>query len=76
MHGLTACHLQGNFCDYSWKYQTVNKQRPKIPHLVALQGISPGRERPEQIGSMQKATATAVPATGQQTNKAIQFPGL
>lgn len=75
MHCPSACHFHSNFYADSWKYRVVNKPKSP-PHLVALQGSFPGRERLDQIGSVQKAAATAVHATGQQTNKAIQFPGL
>jgi len=48
----------------------------EISLLVALKSGFTGRERLDQIGSVQKATAVAVHATGQQINKAIPFPGL
>lgn len=47
----------------------------EIHPLVALKGSSIERESLAQIGSVQKTTATAVHATGQQINKATLFPG-
>lgn len=47
----------------------------EIHPLVALKGSSTECEKLAQIGSAQKATATALHVTGQQINKAILFPG-